>query len=68
MLVGFDGVRLGRLMTPELTSQWFSRRGGWGEAFSLASGTDPGRGAPESSKTVPVAFGREKPPDENRRC
>ena len=30
MLVGFDGVRLGRLMTPELTTV-FSRRGGWGE-------------------------------------
>ena len=52
MLVGFDGVRLGRLMTPEFQP---ARRMGR-EAFSLLQELIQGAGPRNLQKTVPVAF------------
>ena len=56
MLVGFDGVRLGRLMTPELTTVVQPARRMGREAFSLLQELIQGAGPRNLQKTVPVAF------------
>lgn len=56
MLVGFDGVRLGRLMTPELTTVVQPARRMGREAFSLLQELIQGAEPRNLQKTVPVAF------------